>query len=464
MNLEKTMKKLLKSYKAKGVYFDIKGTITRLPDNRFRLNVKFVSKTKVSDIKKHANDVRLDLKLEVLEVVEDSAAVYIVIAKKRPRDRHHLFHILRSQEYAAARKNMGLAWAVGVDSSGHPAIMDLTDSGNPQTLVSGTTGSGKTVALKCFLTTIALFYSPQKVNLLVADRANELAQFAALPHLACPLIEDFDRLLGALLVLRDEMERRIRLKNTADFSQLPIIVCVIDEFNSFMADAQEKADIRLVVEALSGILRMGRHTRIHLVLAAHNPTKDNMKIDTSDLPVKMAFRVSNFHNSRTALGGEGGAEKLRGQGDMIFRKNGESQHLQGAFIAQTEIENILNRLSRSLQPRVQFTITDADLQGKASEIQRAKLPFSSGIYGHQGVENAGDRLFAGVVVWALSQNEISCNQISEKFGVGWRRANGFITRLHKSGIVGTLDAKLPRKVILHSVEELPKDIAELISR
>lgn len=479
--INKLVRKLLKSYAAKGVRFGIKKKVITLPNNRLRLSIKVLAETRVADIKRCANDVRLSLKLSVLEIKEEQTDISIVVSKDLPMDEHHLRNISKTPAFATAQKNMGLALSLGIDDLGNPVIVDLMDPRCPHIIVSGTSGSGKSVALKCMLTMTALMYPPSKVNFLIGDKANDLAQFKDLPHLSYPLIEDFDTFLNVLLVLKEEMDRRLGMKNTEEFSRLPIILCVVDEFNSLMSEAPDKRNSDLAVATITQILRMGRHARIHFILAAHNPTKANMQINTSDLPVKMAFQVSNAHNSVTALGG-GGAEKLRGQGDMLFKMNGKVQHLQGAFISKEEIDSVLNwvRQNFNLKKRVVspkqyrsqdryfprgamgFTITDADLQRMKDKIQGEQIALPCGHISHRDKQSSNDRLFASIVAWTLNQDEISCNQISENFGIGWRRANSSIIRLHELGVVGELDAKLPRKVFVHSIKELPQNVAEYL--
>lgn len=481
-NINKLVRKLLTSYAAKGVHFDIRKKVVPLPNNRLRLDIKVLPETRVADIKRYANDVRLSLKLTVLEVVMRQTDISIIVSKDLPMDEHYLRNISSTPEFAEAQKTMGLAISVGIDDLGNPVIVDLTDPRCPHIIVSGTSGSGKSVSLKSIIAMMVLMYPPQKVNLLIGDKANDLSQFTDLPHLSCPLIEDFDTFLKVLLVLKDEMNRRISMKNTVEFNQFPVIVCVIDEFNSLMADTPDKRTSNLAADTITQILRMGRHARIHVILAAHNPTRENMRINTSDLPVKMAFQVSNLHNSVTALG-EGGAEKLKGQGDMLFKMNGKIQHLQGAFISPDEIDLVVNFVCQRFEQEISktpeqhqsfywhfprgingFTIADADLERMEDVINSEQALLPRGPASRRETQSINDRLFANIIAWTLNQEEISCNQISENFGVGWRRANGFIIRLHEAGIVGELDAKLPRKVILHSVSELSRDTAELLRR
>lgn len=480
MKIGRTKRELKQTYASKKVYFDLKPGNKRLGGGKYRLDVKVLPETKVADIKKHANDVRLHLKLETFEVVEEPNDVYIIISKKRSKDGNKLINILNSFEYEDAYETMGLALPLGIDPSGNPAIMDIMDSRTPQVDVSGTTGSGKSTLLKCLLTTIALVYSPQKVNLIIGDHANDLSPFKDLPHLSFPLVEDSNTFLRVIQVLKDEMERRTKLEGTDEFNKLSIILCVFDEFNSFMSEADDKATVKLAEKTLSQLLRRGRHAKIHFILAAHNPTKANMHIDLSDVPVKMVFKVSTLINSVTALGKKG-AENLKGNGDMLFKAYGNIQHLQGAYISDDEVKGILNGIRTNYsrkalswqlahksefhpRGRYGFTITNEVLEQKAAEIQNEQryfLPISNRC---QTIESVNDKIFAGVVAWALNQEQISINLISESFGIGWRRAKGFMARLQDLGIVGELDSKLPRKVILHSVEDLPQSVARLLQK
>lgn len=418
--------------------------------------------------------MRRALKLDFLEVVIDHDTIYFILSEEQPTDNFKLLETTHSQEYCDARESMELVHPVGSDMLGDPVFADLAEY--PHMVVSGTTGSGKTTALKALLLGM-LSYLPQKVNLLIADRANDLSQFADVPHLSCSIIEDSGTFLAAMLVLRDEMNRRMELKNTKHFARFPAIVCVADEFNALIGGLVDKSKIKLAVATISEILRMGRHARIHLIFAAHNPTKANMQIDTSDFPVKMAFQVSKLHNSLAALD-EGGAEKLAGSGDMLYKAKGKVQHLHGFFATTEEIEgvvrNIRARNMRGFMDNVEisprgtygFTITDEDLQRKVAENsgEDRQMDCPSRTLNHWNKQNADERKFANVVLWALNQNEISCNQISEWFNVGWRRTNRFIMQMSELGIVGDLDAKLPRKVLLHSVEELPQEAVELLRR
>lgn len=467
--------RIVKSYGRYNVPFSIKKENIYVSSDRFKYEIKLLPGAKVSDIKKYKKEVQMSLKLPFFQVVEEELSMFIIISWKRPEG-NHLCEIWQSTKYIEAVRSMGIAHPVGINDSGEPVVTDLETY--PHAMVCGTTQSGKTSALKSLLLSLVSTYKREKINLLICDGAYDLGQFNKLPHLSYPIVEDPETFCKVILILEDEMERRIRAKDTYGFEFLPSIVCVIDEFNKFIRGINDKWKSEMAANAIAEILRRGRHARIHLVLASHNPTKKNARIDMSDIPTKLVFQVSQPHNSVAALG-KGGAEKLKGKGDMLFSIGGETQHLQGAFISSEEIETVLAplriRSSRDNKPKLYglfdgfmkaeiFVITDAILQRKEMEIEniidaRTDLPLASNTGNGQ---DRNDSLFAKVVLWTLGQDSISCNLISETFGVGWRRANGFIKRLQDVGIVGNLDAKLPREVVPQYIETIPEEVIEVL--
>lgn len=351
---------------------------------------------------------------------------------------------------------MGIAHPVGFDATGRPVVKDLALY--PHILVTGTTGSGKSISHKILLTSLLSTYPPDKVNLLICDKAGDLLQFAGFPHLSHPIIQDFDSFLNSMLRLKEEMDRRIRFKGTKEFSKFPIIICSADEFTSFISGSDAKS--KLVREVISEILRRGRHAKIHMILAAHNPTQQRLRLDISDIPTKMCFRVSRLSNSLTVLS-EGGAEKLLGEGDMLFQSSqgDEIQRIKGAYITSNELKRVLSeiksRLARqSFDDTNKFTIDEVDLQQEASDAL-------TGFHAVKKRDFDGS-LFADIIIWALERETISCNMICDTFSIGWRRANDFLDKLRKLGIVGDMYAKQPRAVLPVEIYDLPLEILDIL--
>ncbi len=456
-------KKIIKRYKRHGVSIDIKDKGITILQDRFKFKIKLLPGTRVDQIDKYSKDVQVSLKLPLFQVIQESLSIFIIASKESLKD-NNLLDIFKSSEYIAAKKIMQIAHPLGFDAMNKLVIADLALY--PHLMLCGTTGSGKSTAIKSLLVSLLGGYSPNKVNILICDKAGDLLPFAELPHLSCPIIQDFEVFLNIMLLMRAEMERRISMKHLEEFSRLPIIVCVIDEFLAFISGADDKRSSKLVQDTLSDILRRGRHARIHMVLAAHNPTKQNVKIDISDIPTKMAFRVAKFTNSVTVLG-ESGAEKLRGKGDMLFQssQNDELQRIQGAYISPEDIEEALDQIrsyysSRSPKQKEDakiFMLNETNLQQMGTTTDDARLNTLVNTK-----RNSDDALLARIVMWALEYDSISCNKIIETFSVGWPRAKRVLDKLHEFGIVGDIYEKLPRVVLPTSLEDLSPKVVSFL--
>lgn len=452
--IEDMIEKIPKRYKSYGVSIDIKEKGITVLEDRIKFPIKLRPGTKVGDIFMYAKDVQINLKLPLFQVMQEELSIFIVASRNMEMD-CSFSRLLTSPEYVEESNKMKVAHPIGFDATGKPVIKDLASY--PHSLIAGTTGSGKSVALRVLLVSLLLRYPPSKINLLICDMAGDLLQFNGFPHLSYPVVQDFDKFLYCMLKLKAEMERRIQLKGTRGFTRLTQIVCIVDEFTSFVAGTDAKS--KLVREVIAEILRRGRHAKIHMIFAAHNPTQQRLKLDISDIPTKMVFRVSRLNNSLAVLS-EGGAEKLSGNGDMLFQSSqgGELQRIQGAFISPRELKSILNILrtkwsQQLFSRRAMFIVDEADLKQTEPELTGRFLTTK---------QNIDDKLFAQVVLWALGQTSVSCNMITEIFNFGWRRANGFIKRLHDLGIVGDLDAKLPRTVLPTTIGEITSEAKELM--
>ena len=459
---EELSTKIVKRYKSYGIAISIKDNSTKILKDRFIYKVKLLPGTRKDDIEKYAEDVRLSLKLLLFQVIEENTFIRIVASKEFVLD-NNLFRILASPEFAEikASKQMKIPHLVGFDATGKPVIADLTKY--PHIMASGTTGSGKTIGLKSLLLSVILGCSPNKVKLLICDKASEFEEFSEIPHLAYPVITDSNTFLKVILKLKVELDRRLSIKNSKEFTDVPAIVCVADEFLSFISEIGAKNKINLAAETISAILRRGRHVKIHMMLAAHNPTQKNTLIDLSDIPARMAFQCAKPTNSITILG-KGGAEKLNGNGDMIFRPSGNAKlhRIQGTFISPEDIKAVLKRIRLNYNNRTQkeierdrffdtkygFVINEEDLNEEDMTETYPQIV-------HSKTNNEIDnQLFAKIVIWALEHESISGNMICDTFHIGWKRANGFLEKLKVLGILGDIYAKLPRAVLPDRLDEL----------
>lgn len=462
---EELAEKIVKRYKGYGVDIAIKNNSIKICEDRFVYRVKIQHGTRIDDIKKYAEDVQVSLKLPLFQVKYEDLSIEIIASKEPIKDNNFL-SILKTPEYMSAKKDLQIPHIVGFDITGKPLIVDLTKY--PHMMLSGTTGSGKTIGLKNILLSIILGCSPNKVKLLISDKASEFKEFAQVPHLSNPIITDSNTFLKVMLKLKDELDRRLSMKNSKEFTHLPTIVCVIDEFLSFLSEISNKKMINLAAEKISAILRRGRHVKIHMVLAAHNPTQKNMLIDLSDIQSRMAFQCPKYNNSITILG-QGGAEKLRGNGDMLFRSssNATLQRVQGAFISSEDISTVLNKIksiyiNRSTEKIMQDKILNLKYGFNINEkylIESSSSEEHSPIIFLKTKDELDDKLLAEIIIWALAHKSISGNIICNTFHIGWRRSTVLIKKLELFGILGNIYAKLPRPVLPSKLDEVtPKTI------
>lgn len=431
----------------KGVKVNLRVVNDREPRYVFRVDMRKI--TSAAKLRNCIEDLKLYLEVPNVDIIYRGSALWLVVLTEL-LESPNLTNVLRRDKIF---KNLILAHPVGIDDTGHTVVEDLVEY--PHLMISGTTKSGKSVALKCLLLSL-IQYPSEYVNLIICDQTLDFSQFSDLPHLSYPVVQDNETFVKVILLLKEEMERRISIEGTDEYNNLPYIVCVIDEFPAFVSTNDSRKN-QLVIKALQSILRRGRHGRIHLVLAANDPKKENVKIDVSDIPAKMAFRAANFYNSVTAIG-IGGAEQLKEKGEMYF-SNGELKHLRGFYISPSEITMELISIKLSyLDKRYNFNhgfhISDTDIKRIDSEINNAVNLCNKG----------QDELLPSVITWALEQNEVSTNAIKTNFNIGWDRASRIMKELTELKIVSEPSSTLPRKVILRKFDERSPNAQELLKQ
>lgn len=451
--MDELVEDIEKMFRRYNVYLEIdKGFIG---ENRFIFILRLKRGTRIQQVNAHIQDVRLRLKLPFFVLYRHDFDVCFVVSRQEIKY-DHLPKLLNTPDCIKASNKMQLPYVVGYNVLGGLVIDDLCTF--PHLLVAGSSNSGKTVSLKALIASIAYSKSPYSVNCVLIDvGANDLMPFDDLPHLSCPVIQDTNKGYQVLLLLKKEMERRIGLQVSAvsQYENLPQILLIIDEFPALFADVEDKKGIRLVAEAVSSLLRRGRHAKIHVVLAAQNPTLQNMHVDLGNVTARMAFKCAKRNFSEVILG-ESGAENLLGQGDMYFKspQNNELQRIQGAYVSSSEIQQIVTTIKKKWGHKIagnKFKIMQADFQQEESDYMESLTRVC-----WKEKAEVNNKLVSEVALWALEQNSISCNTIMEKFSVGWHRANSMVRFLNGLGIVGDLDAKLPRKVLPQYVEEIPQ--------
>lgn len=430
-------------------------------DNRNVFSIKTKGNTREAHVRANAPEVQRKLKLPLFHVVKWNFNLYLIVSWEQPVY-GHLPDILNTPSFRKAQKQMCLPYIAGHDVLGRVIMDDLDQF--PHLLLGGSTNSGKSVGLQALITSISSSKPPSKVNFILIDvGANDLMPFEGIPHLSCPIVQNRAIAEYVLKALFAEMERRIALERDSpnEFRWLPRLVLVIDEFPAlFMGAGKEMS--KEFINILSSLLQRGRHTKIHLVLAAQNPTIQNMKIDLGNITARIAFQCAKRNFSETILG-DRGAENLMGKGDLLFKSplHSDLQRIQGVYVSPRELQQAVEKIKGNLSNYIvsnKFEILIPD--DNADWLTNPTASFQPPTLAVRPSDD--DRMFAQVVCWALEKETLSINMLMTEFNFGWNRATKYVRRLEEWGIVDNPKNKLPRHVIPMGLKDLSAEFIEFM--
>lgn len=347
-----------------------------------------------------------------------------------------------------------LTFALGRDVAGNPMFADLSQM--PHLLVAGATGTGKTIALNNLIVSLLYRNFPEDLKLILIDpKRVELPAYNAIPHLLAPVVVQADKAIGTLRWAVSEMEQRFALLQEAgkrdiaaynakaarhsegkeeSIEKLPYIVIVIDELADLMASHG-----REVEGAIVRLAQMARAVGIHLVVSTQRPSVEVITgLIKANITSRMAFQVASQIDSRTVLD-MAGAEKLLGNGDMLFLagNSAKPRRVQGAYVSDKEVKGVTDYLRKVRPPDYQEEVTLVSQAGPGSG-----TIFSSEAFGGE------DELYEEAKTVIIQAGKASASLLQRRLRIGYARAARLLDILEEKGVVGPADGAKPREVFV----------------
>ncbi|MBL7183814.1 MAG: DNA translocase FtsK 4TM domain-containing protein [Anaerolineae bacterium] len=356
--------------------------------------------------------------------------------------------VMKSKEFRRLDSRLKIALGEGV--AGQPVAADLATM--PHLLISGATGSGKSVCINAIITCLVFNNSPEDLRLVLVDpKRVELSRFKGLPHLLSGVEHEAERVIGVLKWVIREMEERYKKfaeagsRNLEDYNRqvkprrerLPYIVVIIDELADLMLFAPDEIEW-----LVCRIAQMARATGIHLVIATQRPSVDVVTgLIKANFPARISFAVTSQVDSRVILDSVG-AESLLGAGDMLYMASDSSKlvRIQGCFVSDEEIKRV-----------VEFWQAKAE-----SDWLEAQPPWEELMK-----EDKVDELLGEAIELVKKHNRASTSFLQRKLRIGYPRASRIIDQLEERGIISPLkDNGRSREVLISTTDELTTEDLE----
>jgi S-DNA-T family DNA segregation ATPase FtsK/SpoIIIE len=437
--------------------FRIRGEIVEYTPGPVITTYEFVPDTgvKVRDVTNLAEDLALVARAQYVRIerILGKKAIGIEIPNKK-REIIHLREILESEDYQKAKSP--LTMGLGKSKNGEIFVTDLREM--PHLIIAGATGSGKSVAIHAILLSILYKSSPNEVKLVLIDpKRVELALYNQLPHLLTPVVVNTKLAKNALDWAVFEMENRYKklallqvrsvgqynrklelmlqtedeaLDKLEDKEKLPYIVIVIDEFADLMMEATKDIE-----NDVARIAQKARAVGIHLILATQRPSTDVITgTIKNNFPSRIALAVPSKHDSRTIIDIMG-AEKLLGNGDMLFLppKTATLVRLHSAYVSEEEILRVVNYLSKLGRPKFNTEVVKPKAEEEGTTL-----------------DNDLDDLFFEAAEVVILTGQASASFLQRKMSIGYARAGRLIDQLQANGVVSAPDSKNKRDILMTS--------------
>ena len=413
---------------------------------------------KVSRITSLADDIALNLATaggRIEAPIPGKPAVGIEVPNKI-RSTVNIRAVFESQNYINMRSP--LTMALGKDIAGAAQVADLCKM--PHLLIAGSTGSGKSVCVNSIIISFLFRSSPEDVKLILIDpKVVELAEYNGIPHLLMPVVTEPRKAAGALGASVAEMERRYKLfaeNNVREIKaynklaaqtgleHLPYIAIVIDELADLMMVAGKEVE-----DYICRIAQKARAAGIHLIVATQRPSVDVITgLIKANIPSRIAFAVSSQIDSRTILDASG-AEKLLGNGDMLFLPVGASKpvRVQGTFVTDEEIGAVLSFIKSTSS-----TQYDEEMIAEMERRAVAEKGSKKGSDDDGDTGGALDPMFEQAVECVIDAGQASTSLLQRRCKLGYARAARIMDQMEQEKIIGPYEGAKPRTVLVSKAQ------------
>ena len=336
---------------------------------------------------------------------------------------------------------------LGLDVAGNAKVADIAKM--PHVLIAGQTGSGKSVCVNSWITSILFRASPDEVRMIMVDpKRVELTPYNGIPHLLVPVIVEPEKVISALKWAVSEMERRYKTftevgakniesyNNLSGFQSMPYILIFIDELAEIMLFSPAEVE-----DNVCRIAQMARATGIHLILATQRPSVNVITgLIKANIPTRISFAVASVTDSRVILDSPG-AEKLLGRGDMLYMPPDLAKpvRIQGCFVSDKELNSLIEFL------KTQKT-TDYNDQILSQPVSGGHGPKNSPAT--SGAIEDKDSMFDDAVKLVQESGKASSSLMQRRLKLGYARAARVLDQLEQAGIVGPANGAKPREILI----------------
>ena len=422
--------------------------------------------TRLANITKLADDIKLHLAATDIRIepIPGKSTIGIEV----PNDGRDSVLIRELIESPELKNNASkLAFPAGKDIAGQVVVGDIAKM--PHLLVAGTTGSGKSVFTNSIIMSILFRATPDEVRFIIVDpKVVEFGVYNGIPHLLQPVVTD-PRLASATLKWA-VAEMSDRYKKFAEFNvrdlkgynekltsapveegaeapkKLPQIVIVIDELADLMMVAAKEVE-----ESICRLAQLARAAGIHLIIATQRPSVNVVTgLIKANIPSRVALMVSSGVDSRTIID-QNGAEKLLGNGDMLFYPSGyvKPVRLQGAFVSDGEVQKVVDFWKEQATDQLYDESISRYVENQETQSDGGATSQSSS----QDNDDGRDEYFYEAAKFVIEKDKASTSMLQRVFKIGFNRAARIMDQMCEAGIIGEEEGTKPRKVLM-TLEDL----------